>query len=347
MKEKFGGPNTDNMKRVKLKVEIFDDETCLAEGFSQTIYDTGKYAFDILDISAQKCCSDGGRKVILISKFNLDRKNVLPVFRLFNQEDKNIDFEQKSCIILQPDQLQIQKEQRTVTFLTPKQNPETLKIIENQNWTIKLAFVRNINGSRVFSATQFVFRYIEHDSEHCDFCDSLPDSFELPKLDKRVERAGPKRKVRKLAQNFAMHATQESPEDIRDLISDDEGPEIDEISVVKMKITQIERIEECNVRAEGRPQNWSTDAEEDTDEEKQSDSNFDMLVASVDKATNSDANILRAQTENDIVQLLQWLCFFAVVFGILFYSQNLTTSQLFVLGLILTSTIYVMKITLD
>jgi len=187
--------NANSLKRICLKVEFFteDGQQCGSD-VSAPIVDTGNKAIgsmDFYDATPHKSCVLGGRKVIMVSEYTLD-KSVSPIFQVFDQNDQHQpEFDQ---FLVQPHKDEINLKNQTIIFITPNQ-PMLAKIGEYlENYKIKLLAKRL--GDGYTSPKMFNFRYIDHQVDNCPFCDHKVDSDEHVQIEAGIDRPKPRQKKR-------------------------------------------------------------------------------------------------------------------------------------------------------
>ena len=178
----YTGRNSLNLKKVKLKVEVYllESGQLLGNGISGAIFDTASKAhgaMDLHDATPLRSCADGGRKIVMIAEFGL-AKDVEPRFQLYDSEGKRLK-DQEENLLNQPSNhpvktVSIMKE--TIVFITPNQ-PHAETIMKNR-WTVKLVARRTSDG--LVSKTKFNFDYVPHDFySPCVFCAINPDKQDL------------------------------------------------------------------------------------------------------------------------------------------------------------------------
>jgi hypothetical protein len=198
--EFFKKKNAKNLKRICLKVDFFREngEPC-GSSVSAPIIDTGNKeigSMDFYDATPHKSCVLGGRKVIMVSEYNLD-KNVFPIFQVYDQNDDH--HPELDELLIQPHKDEVILKNQTIIFITPKQ-PSLAQIKSHlENYRIKLLGKRM--GDGYTSNKMFNFRYIEHQFKNCPFCDHKVDSDEHVQIEAGIERPKPRQKKR------VMHTT--------------------------------------------------------------------------------------------------------------------------------------------
>merc|ERR1719320_526670 len=174
----YTGKNSLNLKKVKLRVDVFslESNTFLGSSISGPVFDTASKAhgaMDLHDATPLRSCAMGGRKIVMIAEFGL-AKDVEPRFQLYDQEGRRLK-EDEDAVLVQPNTQQgrtvsIMKE--TIVFITPPQ-PHAETILEN-NWRVKLVARRSSDG--LVSKTKFDFDLVPHDYySTCIFYEIDPD----------------------------------------------------------------------------------------------------------------------------------------------------------------------------
>jgi len=190
-----------NLKRVRLRVDFFTEYN-EPFGFSispQTIIDTGNKqigSMDFYDATPHKSCVNGGRKIIMVSEYNL-AKDVSPVFQVYDGFD--VHRPEFDNYLAQPPKNEFNLKNQTIVFITPPQT-RLMEIKEHlRNYTIKLLAKRK--GDGYTSNKTFNFRYIDHQPNQCPFCDYKVDSDELVQIEAGIERPKPRQKKRVMNMN--------------------------------------------------------------------------------------------------------------------------------------------------
>ena len=174
----YTGRHSINLHKLRLRVEIYGLKTgvLITSGVSEVIFDTASKihgAMDLSDATPLRSCSQGGRKVVLISEFGLAR-DVEPYFQLYNAIGDRLINEEEEYLAQPKDQpgntVSVSKE--TIVFITPPQEHAEL-ILRNQ-WVVRLVAKRKSDG--LFSKTKFTFEIVPHDFyTTCIFCLLDPD----------------------------------------------------------------------------------------------------------------------------------------------------------------------------
>ena len=193
----FRKPNAQNLRKIRLRVDFYDENCTVHYGGSispQTIVDTGNKeigSMDMYDATPRKSCIRGGRKIIMVSEYNL-AKGVVPIFEVHNEF--GVHMPQLDGYLAQPEQFVIKNQ--TIIFLTPPQ--ENLQALENilSNFSIKLLAKRV--GDGYTSNREFEFKYINHRHNSCPFCDMNVDTDELVQIEAGIQKPKPGTKKRKI-----------------------------------------------------------------------------------------------------------------------------------------------------
>jgi len=204
----FKKKNAKNLKRICLRVDFYaENGENVGTSISAPIIDTGNKeigSMDFYDATPHKSCVKGGRKVIMVSEYNLDKK-VSPIFQIYDQYDQH--HPELDDLLIQPNKDQFNLKNQTIIFITPAQ--PRLREIQEQltNYKIKLLGKRGdgvVEGDGYTSNKMFNFRYIDHEFNNCPFCDHKVDSDELVQIEAGIERPKPRQKKR------VMHETPKS-----------------------------------------------------------------------------------------------------------------------------------------
>jgi len=172
LSETYSGKNSVNLKKVRLKIEVFclDSGVLLGSSLSCPISDTASKAhgaMDIHDATPLRSCAEGGRKVVMIAEFGL-AKDVVPRFQLYDSSDRRL-YEEEEQLLQQPAASDISVLKESIIFITPPQ-PHAAKFLLNK-YKIKLV-ARRISDGYV-SRKKFDFNYVPHDYFQgipCMFC---------------------------------------------------------------------------------------------------------------------------------------------------------------------------------
>merc|ERR1719328_321327 len=145
LSEHYRGKNTVNLKKVKLKVEIFCLETgeSLGSSLSCAISDTASKAhgaMDLHDVTPLRSCAVGGRKIVMIAEFGL-AKDVEPKYQLYDNDGRRL-IEEEDKLLTQPSDVSVMKE--SIIFITPQQKYSEL--ILGNKFRIKLVARRESDG---------------------------------------------------------------------------------------------------------------------------------------------------------------------------------------------------------
>ena len=204
------GKNAINLKNFRLRVQFFDYDmisrstgSLLWYDISKDIKDTGNKnngAMDIFDVTNQKSCCKGGRKITITSEWNLAVKDVEPRLQVYDAEGNHIEHETMN--LNQPsDEKAVKKlpivKNLFVNFLSPEQDYKKVRSIQfEKGLTIKLLLYRKSDESE--SPKKFNFHYIEHKPNGCVYCDYKVDSDSAEDLAEGQPRAQPNRSKRSL-----------------------------------------------------------------------------------------------------------------------------------------------------
>jgi len=172
LSETYTGKNSVNLKKVRLKIEVFclDSGVLLGSSLSCPISDTASKAhgaMDIHDATPLRSCADGGRKVVMIAEFGL-AKDVVPRFQLYDSSDRRL-YDEEEQLVQQPVASDISVLKESIIFITPPQ-PNAAKFLLNK-YKIKLVARRHSDG--YVSRKKFDFTYVPHDYFQeipCMFC---------------------------------------------------------------------------------------------------------------------------------------------------------------------------------
>ena len=200
----FVKKNKVNLKMFRIKVDFYsetrDSETNLFLGSctSDVIKDTGNRvsgAMDLHDVSLQKSCTAGGRKVIMVSEFSL-ANDVIPVFRVYDRDGQPCPRDEER--INQPGKFTWRKE--AILFMTPAQNNDVINDLALQNKSIHLLLRRKSDNYE--SPKTFEFQYIPHPEdgriEVCLICQFKLDTVGLADVElPKTKQSGPRRPRRK------------------------------------------------------------------------------------------------------------------------------------------------------
>ena len=163
--------NRKNRKMVRLQVDFYNnnEEHC---GFavSPIIVDSNDKDVGPLEFSEvhpSKSCINGGRKIVMISVFDL-AKDVMPVFQVFDEMDLHRN--DLDNLLIQPEEYN--KEKGIITFISPHQpNYQKIKEIIG-SFRIELLGKRLSDG---YESNTINFSYEEHPT-NCLYCDYNLDS---------------------------------------------------------------------------------------------------------------------------------------------------------------------------
>jgi len=194
----FKKVNSSNLKMFRIRADFYD-ESGHHIGFtiSETIKDTGNKksgAMDLHDVSAQKSCTRGGRKIFMESEYSL-AKDVRPVFQVY--DEAGIHWPEDDQKLNQPGGRQVKVRNNAIHLITPEQQQSCINQLALDNKNIFLLFKRDSDG--YCSPKKFLFQYDPHHSTHCLFCHFYPDTTcegEKPDLASGLEPPKPRKPKR-------------------------------------------------------------------------------------------------------------------------------------------------------
>jgi len=200
----YRGKNSVNLKKVKLKVEVFDLDTGtgLGSDITNAISDTASKAhgaMDLHDVTPLRSCATGGRKVVMLAEFGL-AKDVEPKFQLYNSQGIRL-LEEEESLLKQPQITDTSIMRESIVFITPPQ-PQA-EYIRSRGYKVRLVARRSSDG--YVSKKKFDFDYIPHDYyDPCFFCfenpDNIPQSGYRAKLVPMKEVARPGLRKRQMSE---------------------------------------------------------------------------------------------------------------------------------------------------
>ena len=199
----YKGKNSVNLKKVKLKVEVFDLDTgtFLGSDISKAISDTASKAhgaMDLHDATPLRSCATGGRKVVMLAEFGL-AKDVEPKFQLYDSQGNRL-LEEEEQLLRQPQMADTSVMRESIVFITPPQ-PQA-ETIRSRGYKVRLVARRSSDG--YVSKKKFDFDFIPHDYyDPCFFCyedpDNIPQSGSRAKLVPMKEVARPGLRKRQMS----------------------------------------------------------------------------------------------------------------------------------------------------
>lgn len=200
----YKGKNSVNLKKVKLKVEVFDLDTnyLLGSDITNAISDTASKAhgaMDLHDVTPLRSCATGGRKVVMLAEFGL-AKDVEPKFQLYNSQGIRL-LEEEESLLKQPQITDTSIMRESIVFITPPQ-PQA-EYIRSRGYKVRLVARRSSDG--YVSKKKFDFDYIPHDYyDPCFFCyenpDNIPQSGSRAKLVPMKDVARPGLRKRQMSE---------------------------------------------------------------------------------------------------------------------------------------------------
>jgi len=202
----FKKKNSSNLKMFRIRADFYNVHGYhLGSTISETIKDTGNKqsgAMDLHDVSVQRSCTRGGRKVFMESEYSL-AKDVLPVFQVYDEYENHLPEDDKR--LTQPSGREIKVRNNAIHIITPQQPEDVIDDLMNFNKTIFLLFKRESDG--YCSPNKVKFQYDPH-REFCWFCHCYPDTAsegQKPDLAKGLEQPKPRKVKRVLKQQERNH----------------------------------------------------------------------------------------------------------------------------------------------
>jgi len=200
----YRGKNSVNLKKVKLKVEVYDLDTgrLLGSDITKAISDTASKAhgaMDLHDVTPLRSCATGGRKIVMLAEFGL-AKDVEPKFQLYDSHGIRL-LEEEENLLRQPQMTDTSIMRESIVFITPPQ-PQA-EYIRSRGYKVRLVARRSSDG--YVSKKKFDFDYIPHDYyDPCFFCyenpDNIPQSGSRAKLVPMKEVARPGLRKRQMSE---------------------------------------------------------------------------------------------------------------------------------------------------
>ena len=197
----FVKKNKVNLKMFRIKVDFYSETNLfLGSCTSDAIKDTGNRvsgAMDLHDVSLQKSCTAGGRKVIMVSEFSL-ADDVIPVFRVYDRDGQPCPRDEER--INQPHEGKFTWRKESILFMTPAQNNDVINDLTLQNKSIHLLLRRKSDNYE--SPKTFEFQYILHPEdgrfEVCLICQFKLDTVGLADVElPKTKQSGPRKPRRK------------------------------------------------------------------------------------------------------------------------------------------------------
>ena len=197
----FKKVNSSNLKMFRIRADFYDETGHhIGSTISETIKDTGNKksgAMDLHDVSAQRSCCRGGRKIFMESEYSL-AKDVRPVFQVYDEAGNHWPEDDQK--LNQPAGKQVKVRNNAIHIITPEQQESIINQLALDNKHIELLFKRDSDG--YCSPNKFWFQYDPHPRAHCLFCYFYPDTTcegEKPDLASGLEPPKP-RKVKRVLQ---------------------------------------------------------------------------------------------------------------------------------------------------
>ena len=204
----FKKANSSNLKMFRIRADFYD-QSGHHIGFttSETIKDTGNKksgAMDLHDISAQRSCTSGGRKIFMEGEYSL-AKDVRPVFQVYNEAGNHCPEDDEK--LNQPGGKQVKVRNSSIHLITPEQKTSVIAQVARENKNIFLLFKRDSDG--YCSPKKVVFQYVRHHDTACLFCHFYPDTTcegEKPDLASGLEPPKPRQKKREFLEPVRKYA---------------------------------------------------------------------------------------------------------------------------------------------
>ena len=200
----FKKVNSSNLKMFRIRADFYDQSGHhIGFTISETIKDTGNKksgAMDLHDISAQRSCTSGGRKIFMEGEYSL-AKDVRPVFQVYDEAGNHCPEDDEK--LNQPGGKQVKVRNSAIHLITPEQQPSVIDQVARENKNIYLLFKRDSDG--YCSPKKVVFQYVPHHDTHCLFCHFYPDTTcegEKPDLASGLEPPKPRQRKREILQGI-------------------------------------------------------------------------------------------------------------------------------------------------
>jgi len=173
----FKGKKARNLKKVRIRVEVFSASGNISAVSSQTIVDSGNKdigAMDFVDAGPLASCEKGDRMVVMASEYILSR-DVTPIFQIFSRDANNelVNHPELEELLQQPENALVNN--TTILFTTPAQ-PRLQELPPSIE--IKLTVKRLIDN--YICNKKFDFQYRVCEFGNCIYCDFGIDKPELP-----------------------------------------------------------------------------------------------------------------------------------------------------------------------
>ena len=203
-----GKKGSNNLIRIRLKVTFFlssSGEEIASAVSPQTVVDNGSKkigCMDMHDAWPRRSCSLGGRKVIMVSEYDLAANDVEPKFEVYDSAGNQRPSVEEEWLV-QPvnNSSTMTVTNTTIIFLTPAQ-PNLKRIRESiGEFSMKLVARRRSDG---LTSRTFNFQYVEHN----EMCDHFVDSEEgVARIEKKT-RAKPNYKKRRMGRSEELQSVQ-------------------------------------------------------------------------------------------------------------------------------------------
>ena len=159
VKQKFHGKNSKNLKKVQLKCEVFDLNSSELIGSTKSgvikATQSKEYgSLEMKEVHPKVSCTEGGRKILVVSEHPMKKKSVVPVFQLFDSHGNRV--EDRERLLRQPEVSD--QDDRMLVFLTPRQD-------QFHSWshlTLELKLRRTEAQGESESLSSCTFQYHQH-----------------------------------------------------------------------------------------------------------------------------------------------------------------------------------------
>ena len=221
----FKKENSSNLKMFRLRADFFNEfGQHIGMATSETVKDTGNKkngSMDIHDISVQRSCTKGGRKVIIDSEYSL-AKDVRPIFQVHDEYGNHCEHDDWK--LNQPTQPKVRNS--SIHIITPPQPEKVIHELILSRKHIVIRFKRD--SDQYESPLYFPFTYDLHPEKWCIFCELYPDTVaegEAPRLHSGLENPKPRKIKRVLTENGKVRAAKVSR------LTSDSSPEYGDLSL--------------------------------------------------------------------------------------------------------------------
>jgi len=226
-----GKKGCNNLIRIRMKVTFFNSSgELIASAVSpQTVVDNGSKRIGCMDMYEawpRRSCALGGRKVIMVSEYDL-ADDVEPKFEVYdNAGNQRPSVEDEWLVQPLNTSATMTVTNTTIIFLTPAQ-PNLRRIRESiGEFSIKLVARRRSDG---LTSRTFNFKYVEHNEK----CDHLVDSEDgMARIEKRT-RARPNFKKRRMYKD-------DEPSGVQSIINEsDNARQSQKLEITRMSVPSM------------------------------------------------------------------------------------------------------------